>query len=533
MKKAYAISIVFVFLSALAFGGPRQQTSAARDSTFTVVIYGDIVSLDPAFAYDYTTGVVVPQIAETLLTYNERDELSPQIASSWKAVDNLTYVYTIRSDVTFSDGTPVTMEDVRFSVDRIRDPATGAYMQWMFSPVESITVTGPWELTVKLSVPSSSWPHVLATAGRIISKDYYEKHQNNFGTAQGGILATGAYVYESWTSGQEVVLKKNPNYWNKGVNAAMETLVFKIITEDTTIVTALQTGEVDYTSNPPLDMLDRLRADSSLDVIRYQSMGISFLAFNTQRAPFDEVNVRKAIYHAIDMRSLQTNIIKDAGSPGTVLPQGEGLYGNNPQQWRDYLAKAPVYEYNLAKAREYLAKSSVPGGFSASVLITKTSLSSAKALVLQDALAALNIKVQVVELTDDEHTNYQFGGVLDAGGKRDYDMIIAGWSADFPDIGGNLEPLYLAAGAGEGGTNTAAYVNPRVDALLQEQSTLTDVDARNRLIFQALDIITDEVPYIFFEYPNRHIVMNKKFTGLKLDTATSAATLRFYQVRLR
>jgi peptide/nickel transport system substrate-binding protein len=112
-------------------------------------------------------------------------------------------------------------------------------------------------------------------------------------------------------------------------------------------------------------------------------------------------------------------------------------------------------------------------------------------------------------------------------------MIIAGWSADFPDIGGNLEPLYLAEGAGEGGTNTAAYVNPQVDALLREQSELTDPVARNILIFRALDIITGEIPYIFFEYPNRHIVLNKKYTGLRVNTATSASNVRFHQVKPR
>jgi peptide/nickel transport system substrate-binding protein len=192
-----------------------------------------------------------------------------------------------------------------------------------------------------------------------------------------------------------------------------------------------------------------------------------------------------------------------------------------------------VYDYNLARAREYLARSSAPNGFSANLLITKTSLSSAKALYVQDALKALNINITIVELTDDEHTNYQFGGVLDSAGKRDYDMIIAGWSADFPDVGNNLEPLYLGEGAGEGGTNTAAYVNPRVDALLGRQAALTNEQERNTLLFQALDIITDEIPYIFLEYPNRYIVHSNRFAGINITTATSASSFKFYKVTLR
>ena len=529
MKKMF-VFLIATLVAAGAFAAGSKAPPAGK--SFTVALEGDIVSLDPAYVYDYTSGIVSRQIYETLLTYDENDNLIPWLAESWRAVDNLTYVYQLRGDVKFSDGTPMTVADVLFSIENVRKEE--AYVSWMFGVVDRITQTGEREITVKLNSPSASWPYVLAATGGIISKAYYEKHPDDFGTAKGGIVGTGGFVFDHWTGGQEIVLKKNPNYWNKAaVDPSIETLTFKVIPDNNTRVTALRTGEVDYTPNPPLDLLPVIRADGNLNTITYGSFSVVFLAFNTQRAPFTDPNVRKAIHHALDLESLQRNLIKDAGSAGTVLPQGEALYGTKPQEWRDYLAKAPRYEFNLDKARDYLSRSPVPNGFSLKLITNEDSLRNAMALFIQDSLAKLNIKVEIVKVSDDEHTEYQFGGVLDPGGRRDYDLILAGWTADYPDIGNNIEPLYAADQAGEGGMNAAAYVNPRVDALIREENALTDVSARNRLIFQALDIITAEVPYIFITYPNRQVVHNRKWTGINIDSFVSADFFRFYTVKPR
>ncbi|MFA6942036.1 MAG: ABC transporter substrate-binding protein [Clostridiaceae bacterium] len=512
--------VMALILTTLVGCGKTQTTPVSEDTTFTVALSSDIISLDPAFAYDFTTNQVVNQITEGLLTFDSNNQLVPLLAKDWKAVNDTTYVYTIRDDVCFSDGTPMTMDDVLFSLERTKDPATGSYVQWMFGSVDSITKTGDWELTVKLKQPSATWQYVFGTtAGHIISKAYYETNKAKFGTAEGGILGTGAFKYDSWKNGQEVVLTKNDKYWDKDVKSDLAKLIFKIIPEDTTRVTALQTGQVDFTAEPPLDMMETLEADTNLNVDGVETMGLSFLAFNTQRAPFNDVNVRKAIYHAIDMQAIHDNIVKSAGIQGTVLPNGSALYTIEPDRWNSYLEKAPVYEYSLDKAKEYMAKSSVPEGFDCNLLTTESSLRYSEALAIQEALKAININVELVKLSSDEHTNYQFGGVMDANGKRDYDMILAGWEADYPDISGNIEPLFASANAGADGANAAAYVNPEVDKLIAAQAASTNPTERNDLVFQALDIITNEVPYIFVDYPIKQTVLNEKFTGFTMNAS--------------
>jgi len=494
--------------------------AAGSDLTFTVALDSDIVKLDPAFAYDFTTSPVVNQITEGLLTFDEKNQLVPNLASKWEMKDDTTYVYTIRDNVNFSDGTPMTMDDVLFSLNRTRDDATASYLQWMFSDVDSIEKTGDWELTVHLKEPSATWKYVFGTtAGHIISKAYYEAHKDNFGTADGGLLGTGPFVFESWTSGQEIVLKRNEKYWDKNTKVDISKLVFKIIPEDTTRVAALQSGQVDFTPNTPLDMLDTVKNDSKLTVQGVKTMGVTFLAFNTQRAPFNDPNVRKAIACAIDLDTMHSSIIKDAGEAPTCLPQGTALYGTNASDWTSYLSTAKANKFDLEQAKAYLAKSSVPNGFDCKMLISESSLRYSMALAMQEYLNALNINVELVKLSSDEHTKYQFGNVMDDKGVRDYDMIMAGWEADYPDISGNLQPLLDGANAGEGGANSAAYNNAAVNDLIAQQSKLSDESARNKLLFQAMDQINEDTPYVFLEYPIKQTTMNSKYTGLTMNAS--------------
>lgn len=526
MKRILATLLSAVLLLTLLAGCGKKGNeptpgNTEGGTTFTVALDSDIVKLDPAYAYDFTTNPVVNQITEGLLTFNENNELEPNLASAWKMTDDTTYVYTIRDDVTFSDGTPMTMEDVVFSLERVRNDAS-AYVNWMMAGVASIEQTGDWELTVKLTAPSATWQYIPATtAGHVISKAQFEEAGDDFGTATGGLLGTGPFVFQSWTSGQEIVLAKNENYWDKDAKIDIDTLKFSIITEDTTRVIALQNGNVDFTPNTPLDMLDTVKGDDKLVVDGVETMGITYLAFNTQREPFNDPNVRKAIYHAIDMDSLHRDIIKDAGVKGTVLPQGSALYGTEPTAWEEYLAQAPVYEYNVEKAQEYLAQSSVPEGFTCHLMVSDTSLRNTMALAIQEYLSAIGITVEIDKVSTDEHTAYQFGDAdkMDENGVRDYDMIIAGWEADYPDVSGNIEPLYAAANAGEGGANAAAYVNETVDNLISQQSQITDPVQRNTLLFQALDIITNDVPYIFLDYPVKQTTINSKYTGFTMNAS--------------
>jgi peptide/nickel transport system substrate-binding protein len=518
MKKLGYVFLALTLLAFTACGGKNQ----GKGITFTVALSEDIRALDPGVAWNYVTNQVTNQITEGLLTLDADNNIVPELARSWSQPDDLTYIYEVREDVVFSDGAKMTMDDVIFSFNRYKDPDGGTYFSDFYADVESFTATGPWQLTIKLSKPSAVFKYIPAIgAGRIISKAYYEKHAGDFGTPQGGIVATGPFVYQSWTSGQEIVLKKNANYWNKEKLAAnvIDTLVYKIIPEDTTRVIALQTGSADFSANLPPDMLDQLASDKSFNLTTVDSYSITYLALNTQRPPFNDVNVRRAVSHALNLPEFQGAIIKSAGTQGTVLPFGPALYGEDAAGWQEYLRKTAPYDYDLAKAKQLLAQSAYPQGFTCNVIISESSLSTQRALFLQESLKPLNITVDIRKMSGDEQDTYQMGGVLDSNGKRDYDMLFGGWEADYPDLNGNIEIMYISSQAGEDGYNAAAYVNPLADILIEAQRSTVNPARRFELQTQLMDLVVNDTPYIVFDYTTRHSALSKKYSGLAVSPA--------------
>ena len=512
--------MILAFAASLVFAGGAQSKSSGG-ITFTVAMSEDIKAVDPGVAWNYVTNQVTNQITEGLVTLDAKNNIVPQLAKAWRQTDDLTYVYDVRDDIVFSDGTKMTMDDVLFSFQRSKDPNGGTYFSDFFSDVDSFSVNG-WQFIIKLKQPSAIFKFVPAIgAGRIISKAYYQKHSSDFGSASGGIVATGPFVYQSWTSGQQIVLKKNTNYWNKEKlpTNIIDTLIFRIIPEDTTRVIALQTGNADFCANLPQDMLDQLSADKTLNLTSVDSYSLTYLALNTQRAPMSDINVRKAISRAFNIPEFQKRIIKNAGSAGSILPFGPALYGENAAKWQQYLSSNPGYTYDLDAAKQYLAKSAYPNGFSCDLVVSENSLANQRALYIQESLKALNINVNIKKMSGDEQDTYQMGGVRDANGKRDYDMIIGGWEADYPDLNGNIEIMFASSQAGENGYNAAAYINPDVDAQIEAQRSITDSAKRFDIQSKMMDTVINDVPYIVFDYTFRQSVLNKKYTGLAVSPA--------------
>jgi peptide/nickel transport system substrate-binding protein len=516
MKKLLCFTLALAVAAGLVFAGGAGQKDSGL--TFTVALSEDIRAVDPGVAWNYVTNQVTNQITEGLVTLDANSNIVPELAKSWRQVDDLTYVYDVRDDIVFSDGTKMTMDDVLFSFERSRDPEGGTYFSDFYSEVESFTVNG-WQFTIKLSKPSAVFKYVPATgAGRIISKAYYQKHAKNFGSAGGGIVATGPFVYQKWTSGREIVLKKNTNYWDKEKLAAniVDTLVFRIIPDDTARVVALRTGSADFCVNVPVDQLDQLAVEASLNLTSVPSFHLTYLALNTQRAPMSDVNVRRAISRALDIPEFQRRIIKTAGIAGTVLPFGPALYGENAARWQQFLSSTQGYTLDLAAARQHLARSAYPNGFTCDLIVSENSLANQRALYIQESLKAININVNIKRMSGDEQDTYQMGGVLDANGKRDYDMLIGGWESDYPDLNGNIETMYVSSQAGEDGYNAAAYINPAIDTLIESQRTTIDPARRFEIQSRMMTTIVNDVPYIVFDYSSRHSVLNKKYTGLTI-----------------
>lgn len=506
---AAILSVSTILLSGCASG----QKSAAKPSTINIGLLSDIASLDPAFAYDSNTTPVTNQLTEGLLAYDSNNKLVGKLAKSWKGVDDKTYVYEVRNDIKFSDGSPMTMDDVLFSLNRTKDPATASNEGWMYANVASTKQTGPWELTVKLSKPDSTWKYVFATTGgHIISHKYYEAHKDNFGKPNGGVLGTGPYVYKKWVTGNEIDLAKNPNYWDKSSNIQINKIVYKIIPETSTLLTAVKTGQVDVTLVPPSDTIDQFKSYKNVNTILSDGYQAEEICFNSQRIPFNDINVRRAVSSAVDAASINKKITR-YDVPANALPFGKPVAAYNTDAWMKFGEMAPYYKYNMQQAKQFLAKSKYPNGFNCEILVNDGDSSrNSICLLLQQSLKELNINLSIKKLPMNDFVSYLYGNKKDAQGKRDYDLLIFAWLSDWPDPAGYMIPLYSSANIGEGGSNWSAYSNSEVDQLLNEQNETLDNGQRTKLMQQAISIANNEAAYDVINYPKDVFVINKKFS---------------------
>ena len=508
MKRGIAgLLAAVLLLGTMACSAPQ-----SREDTVISQIYSDIVALDPARMYDGATMEVLQQVTEGILAQQMDGSMAPYLAETWKAVDETTYVYTMRSDVTFSDGTPMTMEDVLFSLQRHRDPAVASYMGWMFENVDTIEQTGDWEFTVKLKQPDATWQYVLGTAaGAVIQKKACEAAGDRFGSAVEGLVGTGPYTIDGWTVGSELRLSYNPQYWNRTESEPdVKHIVFTVITEDTTRISALISGQTDIDLFVPGDLMDQVEASEKAYMKVKNTANTLFLGMNCSKPPFDDVNVRRAVTCAVPKQEIHDNIIRQSGEKASSMPMSNYLYTFERASWEAYAAQAQDYAYDLEQAGKYLEQSAYPNGFQTTLITDETGINNAIALVIQQALGKIGIEVTIERMSYDEIICHEFGEYVDENGNHTYAMGLFEWEADWPDPSGNIMGVFNSAYIGEGGSNVPGYSNAEVDALLNRQAAILDEAERTQLLQQALDILIDECPIVPISYTYLKIGMSER-----------------------
>ncbi len=480
-----------------------------------VGLQGDIVAVDPVYAYDFTANPVVCQITEGLLRFENGETLAPNLAESWENPDPLTYIYHLRQDVTFQDGSPMTIDDVIFSMERTRNPETASYVGWMYDSVDTIEKVDDWTIKVSLKQPDALWQYVPATtAGHVISKAYYEAHKDTFGKPEGGLLGTGPFKFMSWSTGSEIDLEKYDGYWNKANGGPyLDKLTFKILPEATTRIAGLQTGEVQAllgTDSTPADQLPIAMKMDNITVDFQDSYLTYFIAFNTQRPPFDNVKVRQALNYALDKVLLTQNLypVSDAVSVAKAVDVMPRLWTFEKDKWQAAYDALPDYAFDMDKAKQLLEESGVADELNGKVITTdENPLTLGMALALQAAAAELGYELEINKVTFQESISLAFSGA------RDYDILPIPWGSDFPDPSGNLLPVFHSRYVGDGGSNFGNYVNPEVDKLLDDANSLTDNAERTDLMVQAEQIIAQDSPWIVILHPKQTFVLNNDFEG--------------------
>ncbi|WP_308008689.1 glutathione ABC transporter substrate-binding protein [uncultured Fusobacterium sp.] len=462
-------------------------TLQAKDTKLVVAQNSDAKSLNPQISNDIPTHRVNINIYDRLIEKDKDMNLIPGLAESWEQADPLTLILKIRKGVKFHNGDPLTVGDVVFSLKKATEaPALMAY----FGDLDKIEAVDENTVKITTKVPYGPLVNYLAHVGAgIMSEKAVTAGGSDYGQHPVG---TGPFIFESWTSGDRIVLKANPDYY-KG-KPGVDSLTFRVIPEGTNRTIALETGEADIAYDiDPIDM-DMVKNNPKLKADQNSAMSMTYLGFNTQRAPFDKKEVRQAIAYATDADSIINAVFLKAAKKANS-PVSPNVFGYNKD--------AKLYTQNIAKAKELLAEAGYPNGFKARIWTNDKSVRKDTAVILQDQLKQIGIDVQIEIL--------EWGSYLDRVAKGEHDMFILGWSSS-ADSDSAMYALFHSKNLGGAGNRTF-YKNAKVDELLDKARESTVPEDRIKYYKELQDIIQEDLPMFALVYPDEITGMQKNIEG--------------------
>lgn len=463
--------------------------------TITVGVSNDITTLDPQGSNTDANMMAFTLTHETLVEVDpDTNEVIPGMATSWTTSDDgCTFTFEIPDNVTFSDGTPCTASDIKFTFERANE---SSFTKTKVELVTGIEVVDDTHIAITISKPSQDFLMLLAHQSMSILSEKLV-NEDEFGYQ----IGTGMFAVETWTPGDQISFVRS-DYFH-GEPAPTRRIVYRLIKEESSRLIALQTGEIDICVDPLNTDLGYIEDDANLELVKVPNYVMLYLAINNEREGLDNVHVRKAIAYASDKASM---IEVGYNGEGFVHDHwiNRGQFG-----WDDDLE---VYEYNLDKAKEELELSGYkPGDLKFRVIYNGTAKEN-MALVLQSDLASIGIELELIKL----ETAALKGILNDAA--LDYDFCLY----QFTDNLGTDFTLRNQYGSYEedgvlkkNGSNRAnmkdATFNEMIDAALIEQ----DSAKREKMYNEIEEYLNEIVPIVPIATSYVNIGIKKGLSGVK------------------
>lgn len=315
----------------------KQTTTAGSGDAGTILWSMPLepLSLDPLKSYDYPQSTALGNLCESLIRLEPDFSMSPGLAESWEQVDDKTLVFTIREGVTFWDGEPLTAEDVAFSLNRHLDPDQGTWWGKYFRFVDSVEATGADQVTVKFSQPDALFlPAMSSGPGIITEKAFTEKAGADFGNPSTGVMCTGPFRFESWSSGDAIETVRYDGYWDTERMPVSAALKYVFIPDEKTASNALLSGEVDggYWPQPPAFVKQLDQAEGG-ELAFGESMTTWDVLSAAKEGPYADPRLRNALSLALDRDALVKAVFFGAGTPARTLYSPEQVtYANETFQ---------------------------------------------------------------------------------------------------------------------------------------------------------------------------------------------------------
>ncbi len=477
---------------------PDEPTTASGASGGSIIVARQVDSenLDPVIQDGNINIWAFMSIYDQLIGVDEDGlDLIPRLAESWEAQDDgATYVFHIRPGVKFFDGSEMTVDDIKWSIERARDTEASP---WTFSVAEVQEVATPDESTVVMTLTEPLAPFLPQIAmfnASIISQAFAEEVGVDGLVDQ--TMGTGPFQLSEWRKGEQMTMVKNPNYWEEGL-PLLDEIIWTVVPDGNSQILQVQGGEIDGIigqGDVPFNRVPDLQQDENLNVILWTSTNNQFVALNCRNPPLNDVKVRQALNYATDKQALiDTILFGNAEVSNSFMPNG-ALYWNPDQEG---------YPFNLEQAQALMAESESPDGFPLEFLVRAGNQQQLQlATALKDMWAAIGVNLDIQQL-DVAVWNDKYRGF-------DFEAVHTQWTNDIIDP----DQLVTYAIIPETIENyRTGWVNQEAVDLAMEGRVTLDPEARRDIYSQIQRIHMEDAPFVYLFVVPYIDVMNKRVEG--------------------
>lgn len=454
-------------------------------------------SIDPQFSRTGPNQMTALHIFDRLVTTDKNVRMQPALAESWESVDPTTWLVHLRQGVTFHDGSPLTAEDVVYSLTRAPDvPNSPASFAGSVSEIEAMEIVDDHTIRFTSKSPSPLFVENIGTV-YIVSKAATEGKANEDFNSGAAAIGTGPYKFVSWQPGDRLILERNEGYW--GEKPAYEKVTMRFISNDAARVAALLSGAVDLIDLVPPADLPSLRANADLKVYDTPTVRLIYLALNQQEGapfitdldgkplaenPFKDARVRKAVSLMIDRQAIIDRLLYGAGEAASqIVP--EGVFGFNPD--------IAVPQADVDQAKALLAEAGYPDGFGITIHSSNDRFSQDAELaqVLGQFLARGGLKVNGVE-------TLPYSVYSKEAGKNAYGAFVFSYGNSTGESSrGLLSAIHSYNKDADLGTlNRFRYSNPAFDTAVVEAAQIFDPAERESALQKAAAIAADDTAMV-------------------------------------
>ena len=516
--------------------GEAAGSTEAGETGFTVQLGPNPETLDPALNASIDGGNTLLTIEEPLLIIDENNEVQPGQAESYTvSEDGLTWTFTLRDGLKWSDGSDLTAADFEYSFKRIASPDTAApYAETVVGMIDgyqdaignpdadgNMTTDPDWDalnvhasedgktLTIQLSYPCSYFDKLAAFVTTApVQQATVEANGDAWCTEPDTFLCNGPYMITEWTPSERIVLTKNPYYaggWDSS-KIVSDTITLLLLEDSSASYTAYNSGEAQLVKDVPTDEIPSLtRAEDGGDFYLDEVMGTYYITLNDQEEPFTDVRVRKALSLAIDRDYVANTIMQGIYTPATALVgpgivDNEGYFMDNANGGEPYIGDD--YEANLEEAKQLMTEAGYPDGEGFPTITYSANDADYHIPVaeyLQQAWGELGITMNIDKV--------EWSSFIPMRRAGDYDISRNGWNMDYNDPSNMLEPFTT-----NNGNNDGKYANPAFDQVI-EDSRVADKAAHFEKLHEAEDILMNDAACIPVAYYNDFWLQSPSLKG--------------------